>query len=66
MPIGVMPSPAQYAGAYVFLASGHDAMPATGTVMKHDGGFSVRGFGKNLRGGDELARKLGLDQETAD
>ena len=66
VPIGVMPSPAQYAGAYVFLASGHDAMPATGTVMKHDGGFSVRGFGKNLRGGDELARKLGLDQETAD
>jgi len=66
VPIGVMPSPAQYAGAYVFLASSHDAMPATGTVMKHDGGFAVRGFGKNLRGGDELAMKLGLDQEISD
>jgi cis-2,3-dihydrobiphenyl-2,3-diol dehydrogenase len=60
IPVGVMPSPAQYAGAYAFFASRKDNVPATGAILNHDGGFGVRGIGTS-RGGDDLPSKLGLD-----
>ncbi len=61
VPLGRMPTPAEYAGAYVFFASRQDNVPATGAVLNHDGGFGVRGLGPTPRGGDDLATKLGLD-----
>ena len=64
VPLGRLPSPSEYAGAYAFFASRNDNVPATGTVLNHDGGFAVRGFGRRLRGGDDLADKLGLSDLT--
>jgi cis-2,3-dihydrobiphenyl-2,3-diol dehydrogenase len=60
VPIGRMPTPAEYAGAYVFFASRDDNVPATGVVLNHDGGFNARGLWAKPRGGDELKSKLGL------
>jgi len=60
VPVGVMPSPKEYAGAYVFFASREDNIPSTGVILNHDGGFGVRGFGKS-RGGDKLAADLGIE-----
>lgn len=60
VPIGRMPTPAEYAGAYVFFASREDNVPATGAVLNHDGGFGIRGLGGSLRGGDDLEVRLGL------
>lgn len=64
VPIGRMPSPAEYAGAYVFFASREDNVPATGTVLNHDGGFGVRGLGAVPRGGDDLLERLDLAGRT--
>jgi len=61
IPLGEMPTPAQYAGAYVFFASREDNVPDTGVVLNHDGGFTVRGLWATPRGGDDLRDKLGLD-----
>ena len=61
VPIGRMPTPAEYAGAYVFFASRDDNVPATGAVLNHDGGLGIRGLGAKPRAGDNLATKLGLD-----
>jgi cis-2,3-dihydrobiphenyl-2,3-diol dehydrogenase len=58
VPIGRMPTPAEYAGAYVFFASREDNVPATGTVLNHDGGFGVRGIGAVPRAGDDLMDHL--------
>ncbi len=58
IPIGHMPTPAEYAGAYVFFACREDNIPATGTILNHDGGFGVRGLGANPRGGDSLLNDL--------
>lgn len=63
VPIGRMPTPAEYAGAYVFFASREDNVPATGTVLNHDGGFGIRGLGPTPRGGDDLRAQLGLDPD---
>jgi cis-2,3-dihydrobiphenyl-2,3-diol dehydrogenase len=60
VPIGRMPTPAEYAGAYVFFSSRADNVPATGAILNHDGGFGVRGLGAVPRGGDDLEEKLGL------
>lgn len=60
VPIGKMPSPAEYAGADVFFASRDDNVPSTGAVLNHDGGFGIRGLGPVPRGGDDLAAKLDL------
>jgi cis-2,3-dihydrobiphenyl-2,3-diol dehydrogenase len=60
VPIGRMPTPAEYAGAYVFFASRDDNVPATGTVLNHDGGFGIRGLGATPRGGDDLLERLHL------
>jgi NAD(P)-dependent dehydrogenase (short-subunit alcohol dehydrogenase family) len=61
VPIGRMPTPAEYAGAYVFFASREDNVPATGAVLNHDGGFGIRGLGPTPRGGDDLLTRLGLE-----
>lgn len=60
IPIGRIPTPAEYAGAYVFFASREDNVPATGVILNHDGGFGIRGLGSVPRGGDNLVKKLGL------
>ncbi len=60
VPLGRMPTPAEYAGGYVFFSSRQDNVPATGAVLNHDGGFGIRGLGAVPRGGDDLAEKLGL------
>ncbi len=61
VPIGRTPTPAEYAGGYVFFASREDNVPATGTVLHHDGGFEVRGVGADARGGDGLRERFGLE-----
>ena len=54
VPIGRMPTPEEYAGAYVFFACREDNVPSTGVIMNHDGGLTVRGLGAVPRGGDDL------------
>jgi cis-2,3-dihydrobiphenyl-2,3-diol dehydrogenase len=44
LPIGRLPTPEEYAGAYVFFATRGDTVPATGSVLNYDGGMGVRGF----------------------
>ena len=61
VPIGRMPTPEEYASAYVFFASRAEAGPATGTVLNFDGGIGVRGLGQ-LRGGDDLAERFGAPE----
>jgi cis-2,3-dihydrobiphenyl-2,3-diol dehydrogenase len=63
VPLGEMPTPADYAGAYVFFASRDNNVPSTGSVLNHDGGFGARGIGPVPRGGDDLLEKLGLDAD---
>jgi NAD(P)-dependent dehydrogenase (short-subunit alcohol dehydrogenase family) len=58
VPIGKMPTPDEYAGAYVFFASRQDNIPSTGAILNHDGGFGIRGLGPVPRGGDNLIDKL--------
>lgn len=60
LPIGRMPTPAEYTGAYVFFASRGDAVPATGVLLNHDGGLGVRGF-LTASGGKDLPVKLNLN-----
>jgi len=50
VPIGRLPTPEEYAGAYVMFASRTDGAPATGAVLNHDGGLGVRGFGRTSGG----------------
>ena len=58
VPLGRMATPADYAGAFVFFADRRDNLPATGTVLNHDGGFNVRGLYAVPRGGDDLLERL--------
>jgi len=51
VPLGRVPTPAEYAGGYVFLASRADSRPATGGVLKLDAGIAVRGIGRTSAGG---------------
>jgi cis-2,3-dihydrobiphenyl-2,3-diol dehydrogenase len=44
LPLGRLPTPEEYAGAYVFFATRGDAAPATGSILNFDGGVGVRGF----------------------
>ena len=53
----------EYAGAFVFFASREDHLPATGSILNHDGGFGIRGLGGRLRGGERLLEKLGLGRD---
>lgn len=59
-PLGFLPKPADYAGWYVALASEHDALTITGTVIECDGGEAVRG-----RAFSEHARKMAGDPRAA-
>ena len=63
VPIGKVPDPDEYAGAYVFFASREDNVPATGTILNHDGGFSIQGIANTLRGGDDLLERLNLTDD---
>ncbi len=58
VPLGYVPTPADYAGGYVFLASRRDSRPATGGVLKLDTGIAVRGMGR-VSGGGRLKAKYG-------
>lgn len=50
-PLAMAPTPADYCGPYVLLASRENAAPMTGVVINSDGGFGVRGI-MNVRGGE--------------
>ena len=50
VPIGRLPTPEEYAGAYVLFASRTDGAPSTGAVLNCDGGLGVRGFGQTSGG----------------
>lgn len=43
-PLDIVPSPADYTGAYVLLASPENSRPMTGTIVQADLGRSVRGI----------------------
>ena len=51
VPLGILPTPEDYAGAYVFFANRQDNIPSTGTILNHDGGFAARGLSPTPRGG---------------
>jgi NAD(P)-dependent dehydrogenase (short-subunit alcohol dehydrogenase family) len=52
-PLALHSEPEDHAGAYVLLASRRDGRMITGTVIKTDGGFDIRGL-RRTRGGDRL------------
>ena len=52
-PLRISPTPAQYCGPYVLLASRDNAAPMTGVVINTDGGLGVRGIMK-VCGGEDL------------
>lgn len=62
MPLGLVPTPAQYAGAYVYYASRRDNIPATGGVLACETGIAVRGI-SGVNGGTGLAEKYGSNGE---
>lgn len=43
-PLAIAPTPRDYTGPYVLLASRENAAPMTGVVINTDGGFGVRGI----------------------
>jgi cis-2,3-dihydrobiphenyl-2,3-diol dehydrogenase len=61
VPVGRLPLPEEYAGAYVFFASRADNFPDTGTILNHDGGIGIRGFRGEV-GGKDLLTRLGLEE----
>jgi cis-2,3-dihydrobiphenyl-2,3-diol dehydrogenase len=63
VPLGRLPTPEEYAGAYVFFASRHEAVPATGSVLNVDGGVGVRGFG-SVSGGRKLKERFGAKEKN--
>lgn len=44
VPLGRIPEIDEYVPAYVFLAARDEIVPATGMVLRYDGGLAVRGF----------------------
>lgn len=57
LPIGRLPTPEEYASAYVFFASRAESAPATGAVLNFDGGVGIRGFASPA-GGTDLAERF--------
>jgi len=57
LPLGRLPTPEEYAGAYLFFATRGDAAPATGSVLNFDGGVGVRGIA-GPAGGRELKQRF--------
>lgn len=62
IPLASVPSPADYAGGFVFLASRRDNRAATGSVLSLDTGIAVRGIGRTAAG-SELAKKYGVEKK---
>jgi cis-2,3-dihydrobiphenyl-2,3-diol dehydrogenase len=62
VPIGRVPTPEDYAGGFVFLASRRDNPAATGGIVSLDAGIAVRGLGRTS-GGGKLTEKYGKDLE---
>lgn len=60
VPLGFLPEPDAYTGAYVMLASPRDGGCATGSVISIDGGMGVRGFPR-AGGGHDLQERFGKD-----
>lgn len=58
MPLALIPTAEDYAGAYVALASRRDNRAATGGVISLDAGIAIRGIGRPSLGAD-LAAKYG-------
>ena len=65
VPIGRLPTPQEYSGAYVMFASRSDGAPATGAVLNYDGGLGVRGFARTSAGGELKARFAGAQEEKS-
>ncbi|WP_454834444.1 3-(cis-5,6-dihydroxycyclohexa-1,3-dien-1-yl)propanoate dehydrogenase [Pseudomonas lini] len=57
LPIGRLPTPLEYTGAYVFFATREDIVPATGCFLNYDGGIGVRGLSQTS-GGIGLAERF--------
>jgi len=64
VPLGFVPSGADYAGGYVFLASRRDSRPATGGVLSLDTGIAIRGIGR-VSAGTGLAEKYRAGPKAA-
>jgi cis-2,3-dihydrobiphenyl-2,3-diol dehydrogenase len=62
VPIGRLPTPEEYAGAYVMFASRNDGAAATGAVLNYDGGLGVRGFGRTS-GGAGLKERFAAEKK---
>lgn len=60
LPMGKMAEAEGYAGAYVFLASREDNVPATNAIINLDSGIGVRGLAQPA-GGNDLAKKFGIE-----
>ncbi len=60
MPLAMVPSADEYAGAYVMLASRRDNRAATGGVVSLDAGIAIRGIGRPAMG-SYLADKYGAE-----
>jgi NAD(P)-dependent dehydrogenase (short-subunit alcohol dehydrogenase family) len=58
VPLGIVPTPADYAGGFVFLASRRDNRATTGSVVSLDTGIAARGVGR-ASAGEKLAAKYG-------
>jgi cis-2,3-dihydrobiphenyl-2,3-diol dehydrogenase len=63
LPIGRLPTPEEYAAAYVFFASRSESVPATGAILNFDGGMGVRGFASPA-GGARLGERFAKESET--
>jgi cis-2,3-dihydrobiphenyl-2,3-diol dehydrogenase len=64
VPLGIVPTPADYAGGFLFLASRRDSRPATGSVVSLDTGVAVRGIGRAAAGGGLVAKYGGAPSKT--
>jgi len=58
-PLGRLPKPREYTGAYLLLASGEHAGSTTGVIINCDGGIGVRGF-LSAAGGNDLPERLNI------
>ncbi|MEJ0024916.1 MAG: 3-(cis-5,6-dihydroxycyclohexa-1,3-dien-1-yl)propanoate dehydrogenase [Rhizomicrobium sp.] len=63
MPIGRIPTAAEYTGAYVLFASRGDNVPATGALLNYDGGIGIRGLAQPA-GGTHLADHFARQQKS--
>ena len=62
LPIDRLPTPEDYAAAFVFLAARGESGHATGSIINIDGGFAARGVSR-VRGGDALPEVFGARRE---